>query len=40
MKPIWGFSAPTALKIPKLVLMQVRRRRTCIKTNFYNENCC
>ncbi|GBO55093.1 hypothetical protein APA_3143 [Pseudanabaena sp. lw0831] len=27
-----------ALRTPKSVLTQVRRRRICIKTDFYNEN--
>ncbi|GBO53938.1 hypothetical protein APA_1886 [Pseudanabaena sp. lw0831] len=39
MKLIFGVSSLHALKPQKSVLMQVRRLRTYIKTDFYNEKC-
>ncbi|GBO52163.1 hypothetical protein APA_5253 [Pseudanabaena sp. lw0831] len=38
MKPILSFFAPAALKTPKSVLKEVRRRRISFKTDFYNKN--
>ncbi|MCL1490235.1 MAG: hypothetical protein M1G31_05665 [Pseudanabaena sp. Salubria-1] len=38
MKLILEISTPKALKSLKSVLRQVRQRRTCLKTDFYNEN--